>query len=173
MSTTDQQRPAADQASAAAARPAPEPAAADDGLALEWHDLLNRFHRTTCALDRALSSDHGITVSDFEVLQQLHGSGGQVRMHDLADQVHLTQSALSRLISRLEKAGLVTRDVCSEDRRAVWTQITAAGEQCYLAARPTHRAILRDQQNLERAGDCDRDRAPRADAARASGKTEG
>lgn len=116
----------------------------EDALAAAWHDTLNRYHRTTCALDRALAADHGITVSDFEVLQQLEGADGPVRMHELAEQVHLTQSALSRLITRLEKAGLVSRGVCEDDRRAAWTQITPAGEQCYSAARPTHRAILRE-----------------------------
>jgi DNA-binding MarR family transcriptional regulator len=108
-----------------------------------WHDTLNRYHRTTCALDRALAAHHGITVSDFEVLQQLAGADESVRMHELAQQVHLTQSALSRLITRLEKAGLVSRGVCQDDRRAAWTEITPAGAECYSSARPTHRAILR------------------------------
>jgi DNA-binding MarR family transcriptional regulator len=116
----------------------------EHALAADWHDVLNRYHRTTCALDRALSSDHGITVSDFEVLQQLHGAEGCVRMPELAEQVHLTQSALSRLITRLEKAGLVSRGVCQDDRRAIWTEITSAGTSCFEAARPTHRAILRE-----------------------------
>jgi DNA-binding MarR family transcriptional regulator len=117
----------------------------EDGLAAEWHEMLGRFHRTQCALDRALTADHNITVSDFEVLQGLHVAADRVRMHDLAEQVHLTQSALSRLITRLERAGLVDRCVCEDDRRAVWTQITPAGTATYLAARPTHRAILRAQ----------------------------
>ena len=124
--------------------------AEEDSLAADWHETLNRYHRTTCALDRALAHDHGLAVSDFEVLQQLHnaGAGAQtcsaVRMHDLAAQVHLTQSALSRLITRLEKAGLVTRGICDDDRRAAWVQITPAGSERYAAARPTHRAILRE-----------------------------
>ncbi|MBO0768731.1 MAG: MarR family transcriptional regulator [Solirubrobacterales bacterium] len=114
----------------------------EERLAAEWHQLLARYHHTMCALDRVLLAEHHLTVSDFEVLQQLHAADCQVRMHDLADQVHLTQSALSRLITRLEKAGLVERAMCEEDRRSVWTAITPAGERCYLAARPTHRAIL-------------------------------
>lgn len=116
-----------------------------DDLAAEWHDLLGRYHRTTCALDRALLAGHGLTVSDFEVLQQLHDTAaddGRVRLHDLGEQVHLSQSALSRLITRLEKAGLVARCVCEDDRRSVWTELTPLGAQRYAEARPTHRAIL-------------------------------
>jgi DNA-binding MarR family transcriptional regulator len=116
-----------------------------DELAAEWHDLLGRYHRTMCALDRALLADHGLTVSEFEVLQQLQGSeaeDGRVRLHDLGEQVHLSQSALSRLITRLEKAGLVARYVCEDDRRSVWTELTPLGAQRYAEARPTHRSIL-------------------------------
>lgn len=122
-----------------------EPELDADALAADWHQMLGRYHRTTCALDRALIAGHSITVSDFEVLQQLHAADGCLRMHELAEQVHLTQSALSRLITRLEKAGLVARGMCEDDRRAVWTEITEAGNRCYVAARPTHRAILQEQ----------------------------
>ena len=90
-------------------------------------------------------ADHALTVSDFEVLQQLHGTDeedGRVRLHDLGDHVHLSQSALSRLITRLEKAGLVARYVCEDDRRSVWTPLTPLGALRYEEARPTHRAIL-------------------------------
>jgi DNA-binding MarR family transcriptional regulator len=116
-----------------------------DDLAAAWHDLLGRYHRTTCVLDRALMADHGLTVSDFEVLQQLHGTDvedGRVRLHDLGDQVHLSQSALSRLITRLEKVGLVARYVCEDDRRSAWTELTPLGAERFAEARPTHRAIL-------------------------------
>ncbi len=113
-----------------------------DELAASWHQLLGVYHRTTCALDRALTTDHGVTVSEFEVLQELHQTGGSMRMHQLAEQVHLTQSALSRLITRIEKDGLVARCVCADDRRAASIALTELGVSRYLAAKPTHRAIL-------------------------------
>jgi DNA-binding MarR family transcriptional regulator len=119
----------------------------DDHLASAWHDLMGRYHRISCTLDRELSAKHAITVSDFEVLQQLHAAGPAegMRMHELSDHVHLTQSALSRLISRLEADGLVERTMCTDDRRSVFTKITALGVERFVAARPTQRAILRDQ----------------------------
>jgi DNA-binding MarR family transcriptional regulator len=120
----------------------------DDDLAAAWHDLMGRYHRITCTLDRELLARHGIGVSDFEVLQQLHAArsgDGMVRMHELGDRVHLTQSALSRLISRLERDGLVERGMCADDRRSVWTKITAAGAKRFVEARPTQRAILSEQ----------------------------
>lgn len=120
----------------------------DEALAAEWHDLMGRYHRITCALDRQLTAQHGLTVSDFEVLQQLYAPGPdypQLRMNELCERVHLSQSAFSRLITRLEHAGLVERAMCSEDRRSAYTRITEAGAKRYLEARPTQRAILREQ----------------------------
>ena len=119
----------------------------DDALASEWHDLMGRYHRITCALDRRLTAEHGLTVSDFEVLQQLYAPGPdfpQLRMSELGERVHLSQSAFSRLITRLEQAGLVERTMCAEDRRSAYTRITEAGAKRYLEARPTQREILRE-----------------------------
>ena len=117
----------------------------DDRLATEWHELMNRYHRVTCALDRELTARHDLTVSEFEVLQQLASADCEsMKMYELGDQVHLSQSALSRLISRLEQDGLVERGMCADDRRSVWAKLTAAGAERYLEAKPTQRAILRD-----------------------------
>lgn len=118
----------------------------DDELASSWHELMGTYHRTLCTLDRELEAQHGISASDFEVLQQLDSLGGEckARMADLAQTTHLTQSALSRLVARLEKDGLIARNMCEVDRRQVFASITPAGKKVYEAARPTQRAILRD-----------------------------
>jgi DNA-binding MarR family transcriptional regulator len=117
---------------------------AEDDLAQAWHELMGQYQRVTCALDRELNAAHDISASDFEVLQQLYAAPDRtLRMHDLGQNVHLTQSALSRLIARLERDGLVERSMCTDDRRVVWACITPAGIERYRAARPTQRAILR------------------------------
>jgi DNA-binding MarR family transcriptional regulator len=106
---------------------------------------MRSYHRLTCRLDRELETNHGISGSDFEVLQQLYASKDRsAKMNELAENVHLSQSALSRLVARLEKDGLIERCMCTEDRRAVFAQLTKAGAERYEAARPTQRAVLRD-----------------------------
>jgi DNA-binding MarR family transcriptional regulator len=123
----------------------------DDELAGAWHELMARYHRITCVLDRELSARHDLTISEFEVLQQLQAAeDGSMRMFELGENAHLTQSALSRLISRLEQDGLVERGMCVEDRRSVWAKITPAGARRYTEAKPTQRTVLRDQA----AGEC-------------------
>lgn len=119
----------------------------DDQLAAVWHDLMGRYHRAICTLDRELLANHRISASDFEVLQQLYEAtpSRSMRLSELGDRVHLTQSALSRLIARLERDGLIERCMCPDDRRSVIAAITKDGVIRYREAKPTQRAILRDQ----------------------------
>ena len=112
-----------------------------DSLESEWRDLLSRHARTVCALDRELEANHGLGMSEFEVLDRL-ASGTAKRVQELADTTHLSQSALSRTVARLEKDGLVLRAMCQDDRRGVSVCLTPAGEARYEAARPTHRRVL-------------------------------
>lgn len=122
-------------------------ARADDALATSWHELMARYNRLVCRLDRELQAEHGLTSSEFEVLQQLRASDESLSMGQLGEHAHLTQSALSRLVSKLETAGLVSRAMCADDRRSVRVCITPAGTERFDAARPTQRAILRDESS--------------------------
>ena len=114
-------------------------------LVTEWREILAVHARTACEIDRELHQ-YGIGASDFEVLDVLAGDsedgGCSFRVQELADRVHLSQSALSRLVARLEKDGLVHRGICSEDRRGVRVGITEAGRARYEQARPGHLAVL-------------------------------
>jgi DNA-binding MarR family transcriptional regulator len=108
-----------------------------------WRDLLDRHARVTCALERRLQDEHGLGVSEFEVLDRLATSDHDGRrMQELAEGVHLSQSALSRVVGRLEDDGLVTRAMCKYDRRGIFACLTDAGRARYEAARPVHREVL-------------------------------
>jgi DNA-binding MarR family transcriptional regulator len=116
----------------------------DEVLAQEWHHLMGRYQRLMCSLDRELAT-HDLTASEFEVLQQLSDATEcSLRMSELAESAHLTQSALSRLVSRLERDGLVGRKACDNDRRALFVSLTDAGRARYAEARPTQRRVLRE-----------------------------
>ena len=111
-------------------------------LTVQWRDLLARHARTTVALDEALD-EFGLGMSEFEVLDRLACECGErPRMQDLAPMLHLSQSALSRTVGRLEKDGLVVRSMCPEDRRGIAVCLTEDGRERYQAARETHRRVL-------------------------------
>ena len=115
----------------------------DTDLVGAWRELVERHARTTSALERRLEHEHGLGVSEYEVLERLAGSDNDKRrMQELADAVHLSQSALSRVVARLEADGLVYRGMCPEDRRGIMACLTDSGRERYEAARPTHRAVL-------------------------------
>jgi DNA-binding MarR family transcriptional regulator len=118
--------------------------ATDDALIGAWRDLLGDHARAHGAIERALKP-HGLGVSEFEVLERLAtGSGEQRRIHDVGEALHLSQSALSRVVARLEQDGLATRGLCKEDRRGIYVCLTDAGRERYEAAKPAHRAALAD-----------------------------
>ncbi|MEU4152784.1 MULTISPECIES: MarR family winged helix-turn-helix transcriptional regulator [unclassified Streptomyces] len=118
---------------------------ADARLEERWRGILAIHARTLCEIDRVLHP-HGLGASDFEVLDILAAEspaeGDQCRVQNLVGRVHLSQSALSRLIGRLEKEGLVKRSVCAEDRRGVWVALTRKGRDLYAEVRPLQRAVL-------------------------------
>lgn len=113
------------------------------GLEQRWRDILAVHARTLGEIDRALNP-YGLGASDFEVLDLLAapGEGEQCRVQNLVGRVHLSQSALSRLIARLERDGLVERSLCLEDRRGVFVALTAKGRDLHAEALPVQRAAL-------------------------------
>jgi DNA-binding MarR family transcriptional regulator len=117
----------------------------EHALVQQWREVLALHARTACELDRGLQ-EYGLGGSDFEVLDILaEGSpddGCSFRVQELADRVHLSQSALSRLVGRLEKDGLVTRGICAEDRRGVRVAITEIGRARHGQALPVRREVL-------------------------------
>jgi DNA-binding MarR family transcriptional regulator len=113
-----------------------------------WRRLLSQHATVSCALERALEEGHGIGVSEFETLDWLVGArGGRRRMSELAADMYLSQSALSRTVARLEDAGLVARAMCSDDRRAVFVGLTDAGRTLHRRARRTRYAVLSEHLN--------------------------
>lgn len=118
----------------------------EQALVEQWRDMLALHARTQCELDRALHR-HGLCASDFEVLDVLAGSPAPdgscaYRVQEIAERVHLSQSALSRLVARLEKDGLVERGLCAEDRRGVRVALTAKGRTLHADVKPVQRAVL-------------------------------
>ncbi|NDL60279.1 MarR family winged helix-turn-helix transcriptional regulator [Phytoactinopolyspora mesophila] len=112
-------------------------------LVEQWRELLASYNEIAIALDRDLQDRHGIGLSEFEALDRLVDSGDEkLRMLDLASGMYLSQSALSRAVARLERAGLVERAMCADDRRGIFVKLTVAGRAKHAEASATHRQVL-------------------------------
>jgi DNA-binding MarR family transcriptional regulator len=117
--------------------------AGPDPVVSTWRAIAASHAAASAALEHELGRRHGLGVSEFEVLDRLAESERQkFRAQELADAVHLSQSALSRLIDRLERHGLVERSLCDADRRGIYVSLTGAGRQRHAEAAPTHREVL-------------------------------
>ncbi|MEV0602378.1 MarR family transcriptional regulator [Streptomyces sp. NPDC050315] len=116
------------------------------GLAQGWCALSVLHGRIETHIERALQDGHGLSVREYSVLnvlsEQHDGVGGHLRMHQVADAVVLSQSATTRLVTRLEERGLLSRYLCPDDRRGIYTNVTEQGHQLLEEARPTHDAAL-------------------------------
>jgi DNA-binding MarR family transcriptional regulator len=115
----------------------------DAVLVDRWRSLLSSYNAVAGQLERDLHDRHGLTMSEYETLDRLTGVDcDKRRMQDLAADMYLSQSALSRAVARLEKEGLVTRTLCEADRRGVYVTLTNAGIRRHNEARKTHLAVL-------------------------------
>ncbi len=69
-----------------------------------------------------------LTMSDFDTLLRLARSPDRrLRMSDLAAQIGVSTSGVTRITDRLERSGLVRREACPGDRRGSFVVITEAG----------------------------------------------
>jgi DNA-binding MarR family transcriptional regulator len=90
--------------------------------------LLRAHSSVTRQLSAQLTAEHDLTLSDFEVLLRLsRAPDRRMRRVDLADQVLLSASGVTRLLDGLERQGYVERAACSSDRRVVYAVLTDAG----------------------------------------------
>ncbi|MGW6708414.1 MarR family winged helix-turn-helix transcriptional regulator [Streptomyces sp. NPDC054956] len=117
-------------------------------LSQGWCALSLLHGRIETHIERALQAAHGLSVREYSLLdvlsRQHDGVGGHLRMHQVADSVVLSQSATTRLVSRLEDRGLLNRYLCATDRRGIYTDVSPAGLALLAEARPTNDTALRE-----------------------------
>ena len=111
-----------------------------DALRLEaWRTFLQAQRVVLDRLEDELRAEHGMTLSAYDVLVHLYEAPRQrLRMNQLASSVVLTPSGITRLVDRLESAGLVERQMCATERRAIEVVLTPAGRDRFRKAAKTH-----------------------------------
>ncbi|MDL9978330.1 MarR family winged helix-turn-helix transcriptional regulator [Microbacterium sp. ASV49] len=119
---------------------------ADDAVEIRaqgWRTLAALHGLIESELERVLASEVGLSVVEYTVLDALNRQNGwHMRMQQLARATALSASATTRLVNRLEDRGLLTRILCADDRRGIYTELTPAGHALYDRAHPVHDATL-------------------------------
>src|SRR4051794_11768361 len=109
-----------------------------------WRGMLQMHAHITQALDVQMRTEHGLSVSSYEVLMFLaEAPERRLRMAEIADQVLLSRSGLTRLVDRLVQLGYVTRCAAENDGRGAYAELTDAGLEKFQAAQRTHREGVR------------------------------
>jgi len=104
-----------------------------------WRGMLRVHSALVKALDAELLAVHGLPLTSYEVLINLQAAPGRRRrMAELADGVLLSRSGTTRLVDRLERDGLLERDICDSDGRGCFAVLTERGEEVLALARATH-----------------------------------
>jgi DNA-binding MarR family transcriptional regulator len=117
----------------------------DDPTMTAWLRFLRAHAALTRELGARLEADHGLTMSDYDVLIQLYfAEEHAMRRVDIARQVLLTASGITRLLDGLEKCGLVEKRACESDARVSYAVLTKEGVQKVEAARDTHLADVEE-----------------------------
>src|SRR5437764_7663802 len=104
-----------------------------------WHAFLRSHRALETILSRELESACGLSLAWFDVLAQLSMAPDQrLTMTRLASAILFSKSGLTRLIDRMEEAGLVQRLAYPGDRRSLHIALAGAGEEKLRQALPIH-----------------------------------
>ena len=113
----------------------------------QWLEI-NNFHlKVESTLEKSLQTNHNLSLKEFYVLYFLSQEADQkLKLQDLEEKVGLSQSAVSRLVSKFEAkgCGALERNVCEQDRRIIYTSLTKTGAAKLDKAAATVEQVLRE-----------------------------
>lgn len=111
----------------------------DEAQLAAWRAFLRAHATVMDRLDRELQAAEGLPLTWYEVLLHLaQAPGHHLRLSELADRLLLSRSGLSRLVDRMEQAGLIERETCQSDRRGAFALLTEEGRARFRRAAPVH-----------------------------------
>ena len=104
-----------------------------------WRALLRAHAGLMARLDRELEAEHGMSLGEYEVLSFISEAATErMRMSELAQEVLISPSALTRRLDRLTSRGWVARERCPQDARGAFAVLTPEGRRRLETAAPTH-----------------------------------
>lgn len=110
-----------------------------------WRGVLFAYAAVIHTLERDIQAHSGISLAILDVMARLHDApDNRLRMTELQERALFSLSGLTRVVDRMEAAGLVNRENVPGDRRGVLVALTATGLDTYRAA------MARHQDDVER-----------------------
>lgn len=104
-----------------------------------WRLFITVQARLLNEIDADLKAAEQIPLHWYDVLIELYEADDRrLRMSDLADNVVLSRSGLTRLVDRLEDAGMLRRERTPEDKRGSYAVLTDSGHAALKSAWPVY-----------------------------------
>jgi DNA-binding MarR family transcriptional regulator len=110
-----------------------------------WFGLLHTYAALVRKVDAELAAQHRLSLSAFELLVRLSSApqDGSLSVTELARQVVISPSRVSRVVDELGRGGYVERRACSTDARVSYVAITEAGRDLLADASSTFDDAIR------------------------------
>lgn len=109
-----------------------------------WRAFLASHARVTRLIDAQLQRDAGLTQGEYATITAiLETPARHMRIGEIADALGWEKSRASHLIGRMEQRGLIRREVCADDARAIEIVVTTEGRRKQLKAIRGHVAEVR------------------------------
>lgn len=114
-------------------------------LISQWLDYTKKQSMVEKKLEEMLKKNSQLTTSEYYALYQLKQNGCHMRLNDLGNHLCLSQSALSRMINRLEDRNhpMIERRICTDDKRGVYVDLTVEGANLVSSVEQEVNAILK------------------------------
>ncbi len=112
-----------------------------------WLEVTSIKDKISNELESALKRNNDISLKEFYVMYYLsQESDRKLRLQQLQELIGLSQSAMSRLVGRLEAktCGALERTTCEDDKRGIYTSLTSLGEQKFERALNTFNTVIKD-----------------------------
>jgi len=98
---------------------------------LTWVSLVHAGTYLPAALSQHLQDELGISLAEQDLIKQLAVAGGTLKLVELSRRIYLSKAGVTKMMDRLENAGLVERARSKSDRRVINAQLTAAGKKTF------------------------------------------
>ena len=110
-----------------------------------WRTFITLHATIVDLIDRTLVAEGQLPLHWYDVLIELAEAPEQrLRMHELARSVVLSRSGLTRLVDRIEAAGLLCREPDPADRRGSFAVLTTEGRAALRAAWPVYARAIQE-----------------------------
>ena len=119
--------------------------------ALKLWVVLSRAHASISSHAVAHAADHGLSLTEFAILEALYHRGRMV-LGEIQRRILVSSGGITFLVDRLAEKGLVVRQECQEDRRAKFVALTREGTRLIRDLFPSHaRTLAKAMRGLSEA----------------------